>query len=208
MAPPAWPRALLCALVLALEPEPATCFNCSAGQYFEFGTKCVQCPAGKYHDGSLIASGLKGLTTIAAGTLQQWTAKGVTQWKMVSIGQHCDDACQSFNMQCKPLRADSAGPFEWPFNDENHLIQSVQSDTIALLQSIGKNFTEIGRSGSWTAPMCWGDLCYSGLQGLQCWAPQLGYTIWGGVSSPHSGIEFGRSRTCEGSSGGRKKGVV
>ena len=26
----------------------------------------------------------------------------------------------------------------------------------------------------------------------------------GGVSSPHSGIEFGWSRTCEGSSGGRK----
>ncbi len=33
--------------------------------------------------------------------------------------------------------------------------------------------------------------------------------VWGaGVSSLHSGIEFGRSRTGEGSSGGRKKGVV
>jgi hypothetical protein len=30
----------------------------------------------------------------------------------------------------------------------------------------------------------------------------------GGGSSLHSGIEFGRSRTCEGSSGGRKRGVV
>jgi hypothetical protein len=30
----------------------------------------------------------------------------------------------------------------------------------------------------------------------------------GGGSSLHSGIEFGRSRTVEGSSGGRKKGVV
>jgi len=30
----------------------------------------------------------------------------------------------------------------------------------------------------------------------------------GGVSSLHSGIEFGRSRTGEGSSGGRKRGVV
>ncbi len=30
----------------------------------------------------------------------------------------------------------------------------------------------------------------------------------GGGSSLHSGIEFGRSRTGEGSSGGRKKGVV
>jgi hypothetical protein len=30
----------------------------------------------------------------------------------------------------------------------------------------------------------------------------------GGVSSLHSGIEFGRRRTSEGSSGGRKKGVV
>ena len=37
-------------------------------------------------------------------------------------------------------------------------------------------------------------------------------TVWGGepslCSSLHSGIEFGRSRTCEGSSGGGKKGVV
>jgi hypothetical protein len=34
-------------------------------------------------------------------------------------------------------------------------------------------------------------------------------TVWGGEgSSLHSGIEFGRSRTGEGSSGGRKKGVV
>jgi hypothetical protein len=32
--------------------------------------------------------------------------------------------------------------------------------------------------------------------------------VWGGGSSLHSGIEFGRSRTGEGSSGGRKKGVV
>jgi hypothetical protein len=30
----------------------------------------------------------------------------------------------------------------------------------------------------------------------------------GGGSSLHSGIEFGRSRTGEGSSGGRKRGVV
>ena len=30
----------------------------------------------------------------------------------------------------------------------------------------------------------------------------------GGGSSLHSGIEFGRSRTSEGSSGGRKRGVV
>ena len=30
----------------------------------------------------------------------------------------------------------------------------------------------------------------------------------GGVSSHHSGIEVGQSRTCEGSSGGRKRGVV
>jgi len=33
-------------------------------------------------------------------------------------------------------------------------------------------------------------------------------TVWGGGSSLHSGIEFGRSRTGEGSSGGRKKEVV
>ncbi len=34
-------------------------------------------------------------------------------------------------------------------------------------------------------------------------------TVWGGFgSSLHSGIEFGRSRTGKGSSGGRKKGVV
>jgi hypothetical protein len=36
-------------------------------------------------------------------------------------------------------------------------------------------------------------------------------TVWGGGSSLHSEIEFGRSRTGEGSSGGRKcrkKGVV
>ena len=32
--------------------------------------------------------------------------------------------------------------------------------------------------------------------------------IGGGVSSLHSGIEFGRRRTGEGSSGGKKKGVV
>ena len=32
--------------------------------------------------------------------------------------------------------------------------------------------------------------------------------LGGGGSSLHSGIEFGRSRTGEGSSGGRKKGVV
>jgi hypothetical protein len=32
--------------------------------------------------------------------------------------------------------------------------------------------------------------------------------LFGGGSSLHSGIEFGRSRTGEGSSGGRKKGVV
>jgi hypothetical protein len=30
----------------------------------------------------------------------------------------------------------------------------------------------------------------------------------GGGSSLHPGIKFGRSRTCEGSSGGRKRGVV
>ena len=34
------------------------------------------------------------------------------------------------------------------------------------------------------------------------------YIFWGGGSSLHSGIEFGRSRTGEGSSGGRKKRVV
>jgi len=33
------------------------------------------------------------------------------------------------------------------------------------------------------------------------------YGFEGGGSSLHSGIEFGRSRTGEGSSGGRKKGV-
>jgi hypothetical protein len=33
-------------------------------------------------------------------------------------------------------------------------------------------------------------------------------TVWGGGSSLHSGIEFGRSRTGEGSSGGRKRGGV
>jgi hypothetical protein len=33
-------------------------------------------------------------------------------------------------------------------------------------------------------------------------------TVWGEGSSLHSEIEFGRSRTREGSSGGRKKGVV
>jgi hypothetical protein len=33
-------------------------------------------------------------------------------------------------------------------------------------------------------------------------------TVWGEGSSLHSGIEFGRSRTGEGSSGERKKGVV
>ena len=33
-------------------------------------------------------------------------------------------------------------------------------------------------------------------------------TVWVGGSSLHSGIEFGRSRTDEGSSGGRKKVVV
>jgi hypothetical protein len=33
-------------------------------------------------------------------------------------------------------------------------------------------------------------------------------TVWGWGSSLHSGIEFGRSRTGKGSSGGRKKGVV
>ena len=169
--PPAWPRALLCALVLALAPEPATCSNCSAGQYLRLGTACVQCPAGKYHDGSLIASGLKGLTTIAAGTLQQWTAKGVTQWKMGSIGQTCDEACGSFNMQCKDLRADSSGPFAWPFDDDDDLIPSVQRDTIALLQSIGKNFTEIGRNDYSYSPMCAGDTCYiNEAQRLLCWA--------------------------------------
>jgi hypothetical protein len=34
------------------------------------------------------------------------------------------------------------------------------------------------------------------------------YGLGGGGSSLHSGIEFGRSRTGEGSSGGRKEGVV
>jgi hypothetical protein len=32
--------------------------------------------------------------------------------------------------------------------------------------------------------------------------------VWGGGSSLDSGIEFGLSRTSEGSSGGGKKGVV
>ncbi len=36
----------------------------------------------------------------------------------------------------------------------------------------------------------------------------LTLTVWGGGSSLHSGIEFGQSRTGEGSSGGRKRGVV
>ena len=31
-------------------------------------------------------------------------------------------------------------------------------------------------------------------------------TVWGGGSSLHPGIEFGRSRTGEGSSGGEKRG--
>jgi hypothetical protein len=34
------------------------------------------------------------------------------------------------------------------------------------------------------------------------------YGLGGGGSSLHSGIEFGQSRACEGSSGGRKRGVV
>jgi hypothetical protein len=34
------------------------------------------------------------------------------------------------------------------------------------------------------------------------------YCFGGGVSSLHSGIEFGQRRTGEGSPGGRKKGVV
>jgi len=33
-------------------------------------------------------------------------------------------------------------------------------------------------------------------------------TVWGRGSSLHPGIEFGRSRTGEGSSEGRKRGVV
>jgi hypothetical protein len=33
-------------------------------------------------------------------------------------------------------------------------------------------------------------------------------TVWGGGPSLHPGIEFGRSRTGEGSSGGTRKGVV
>ena len=35
-----------------------------------------------------------------------------------------------------------------------------------------------------------------------------GMVLGGGSLSLHSGIEFGRSRTRKGSSGGRKKGVV
>jgi hypothetical protein len=34
------------------------------------------------------------------------------------------------------------------------------------------------------------------------------YGLGGGISSLHSGIEFGWSRTSKGSSGGRKKGMV
>jgi hypothetical protein len=50
----------------------------------------------------------------------------------------------------------------------------------------------------------WG-LCDGVCQVLVC---RGRHGLGGGGSSLHSGIEFGRSRTCEGSSGGRKKGVV
>jgi hypothetical protein len=50
----------------------------------------------------------------------------------------------------------------------------------------------------------WG-LCDSVCQVLVC---RDRYGLGGRRSSLHSGIEFGRSRTCEGSSGGRKRGVV
>jgi hypothetical protein len=40
-------------------------------------------------------------------------------------------------------------------------------------------------------------------------SPVVAGPFWGGGgASLHSGIEFGESRTGEGSSGGRKKGVV
>jgi hypothetical protein len=49
----------------------------------------------------------------------------------------------------------------------------------------------------------WG-LCDSLCLVLVCRQVRFG----GRGSFLHSGIEFGRSRTCEGSSGGRKRGVV
>ncbi len=51
-------------------------------------------------------------------------------------------------------------PPAWPFDDDDDRIPSVQHDTIALLQSIGKNFAEIGRNDNWYSPMCNGDKCY------------------------------------------------
>jgi hypothetical protein len=96
-----------------------------------------------------------------------------------------------------------SGHFRQVFFNTNHY------PALTLAPTCGANLTSImtGVYQRWcssTLHIGWG-LCDRVCQVLVC---RGRYGLGVGGSSLHSGIEFGRSRTGEGSSGGRKKGLV
>jgi hypothetical protein len=98
----------LCALLLSLMPVPTTCTACAAGWY------------------SLsVADGLVGLTSsIALSTLEEWTAQGVSGWKMGNAGETCETACGNSKLQC-------------------HSLVISGGDAIAILASLGRTYVQM-----------------------------------------------------------------
>jgi hypothetical protein len=51
-----------------------------------------------------VADGLVGLNSnIARSRLEEWTAQGVSGWKMGSVGESCSTACINSGLSCYPL---------------------------------------------------------------------------------------------------------
>ena len=81
----------------------AACTNCAAGKSAAAGASaCTICAAGWY--GLPVADGLVGLNSnIARSRLEEWTAQGVSGWKMGSVGESCSTACINSGLSCYPL---------------------------------------------------------------------------------------------------------
>jgi hypothetical protein len=63
---------------------------------------CTNCVPGKYDFVSVcVASGLLGSNSnIARSTLEEWTAAGVSEWKLSNAGDSCNTACSNSGLQC------------------------------------------------------------------------------------------------------------
>jgi hypothetical protein len=118
------------------------CIACAAGKYSaaigaSSDSTCLDCAAGKYGVLSFsLASGLIGLSnSIALPTLEDWTASGVSQWKVGNVGESCDTACRNSELQCRP----------------NILSRT---DMSAILDSLGRTYNYLYESSGPEAPMC------------------------------------------------------